>query len=222
MIVNDIHNQNKSHALLMVRVKAKLKCSEVLTLRATKSITTICLLKSESLMGSARHRKQRTSVFTVYPAVLHSVCYYSDVVFETGSPADGGDASVFVVVKNRLEQTPLQTNLSFKVDTEHACLNRTVFVVSINMNVGTTVIAVVDCNIKRRNLFWLGFEEEDKDKKMWLIRSCKVENMETLRLAALLPSSLHLSLPLFLPPLSFCLFSISLLHKCSVVLLCEE
>lgn len=47
-------------------------------------------------MGSTRHRKQHTSVtvFTVYPVVLHSVCYYSDVVFETGSPADGGDASV--------------------------------------------------------------------------------------------------------------------------------
>ena len=39
-------------------------------------------------------------------SVLQPVCYYSKVVFETGSPGDGGDVSFFVVVKKlmRAEQ----------------------------------------------------------------------------------------------------------------------
>lgn len=41
---------------------------------------------------------QRTSVSV---PVLQSVCYYSEVVFETGSPGDGGDVSLFVVVKEK-------------------------------------------------------------------------------------------------------------------------
>lgn len=77
--------------------------------------------KNGGIFHKTRHKRMHTSVtmFRVYPAVLQSVCYYSDVVFETGSPADGGDASVSVVVKYRPEQTPLQTNLSFIVDTEN-------------------------------------------------------------------------------------------------------
>lgn len=42
-------------------------------------------------------------------SVLQSVCYYSQVVFETGSPGHTGDASLFVVVKKG------NKNLSFKV-----------------------------------------------------------------------------------------------------------
>lgn len=48
---------------------------------------------------------QRTSVSV---PVLQSVCYYSEVVFETGSPGDGGDVSLFVVVKEKINDQSRQ------------------------------------------------------------------------------------------------------------------
>ncbi len=48
-------------------------------------------------------------------SVLQSVCYNSEVVFETGSPGDGGDASLFVVVKKGNKSLKLQSYLTLRI-----------------------------------------------------------------------------------------------------------